>query len=132
MEDQEQAKENSSTTPAQPVTNANRRIPDRSARLPYRVHYAVLVVVYFVALILALVALGSFGVKEAQVHSFQSRHSRPSQNCILYAKPLGEKYIELSTAGPCNFVLWAQVSVLIVVFVWFIYNIVLAVLGPKM
>ena len=136
MEDQELDKQKSSAAPAMPDAGQTPAGPNRASRFPYRMHYAVLATVYFVALILALVALGSFGVKEAEVHSFVRDHNlRQGHNCILYAKPIdeyNERRILLSTAGPCNFVLWGEVSVLIVVVVWFIYNIVLMALGPKM
>ena len=40
--------------------------------------------------------------------------------------------IELGESGACGFVLWGQASLLIVLFVWVVYNIVLLVLARNM
>ena len=120
MEKQEQDKK----VPRKPSASHN--------RLSARLHYSVLAAVYFIMLIVALVALGSFGAKEAQVRGFRSRHFPSSPGtCILYSGR-ENRGIRLGSASACGFVLWSQASVLIVVTVWLIYNIVLAVLGLKM
>ena len=127
MEKQEDKK-----VPHKPSASHNRSVPAR-------LHYSVLAAVYFIMLIVALVALGSFGAKEAQVRGFRSRHFPSSPGtCILYSSFTGEfiargiREIRLGSGSACGFVLWSQASVLIVVTVWLIYNIVLAVLGLKM
>ena len=99
-----------------------------------RVHYGVLAAVYFVLLVVALVALGSFGAIEARVRNFQDPSSE--SNCILYVTLTGQevgrvRIIQFGPTGSCGFVLWGQASALIVVAVWLVYSIVLLVLGRK-
>lgn len=106
-----------------------------------RVHYSILAVLYLVVLVLAGVALGSFGVSETNVHKFVKDNYPPehqANNCILYAKYLGGeteglRQVALFNPGPCGFVLWGQVSVFIVVLVWFVFSIgQLVFLRPEM
>lgn len=105
-----------------------------------RVHYGVLAAAYIVLLVVALVALGSFGAIEALVRDFQNRYfpspESSESNCILYVTFTGQevgpvRIIRLGSTGSCGFVLWGQASALIVVAVWLVYSIVLLVLGRK-
>lgn len=57
-----------------------------------RLHYGVLAALYLIVLVLAGVALGSFGTSESNVSSFVKANYPPERqrnNCILYASYLG-------------------------------------------
>ena len=96
-----------------------------------RVHYGILAALYLIVLVLAGVALGSFGTSETNVHNFVTANYPPDRranNCILYASYLGYeigdvRQVAMFNPGPCGFVLWGQVSVFIVVLVWFVSSI---------
>lgn len=115
--------------------------PHRNGGIPARVYYGVLAAVYFVLTIVGLVALGSFGVTEAQVRNYvvSNNVANPERNCILYSAHRGTdvvpgvyRRIAIGQAGPCGFILWSDVSAVIVLLVWMVYNIVLLVLGKNM
>ena len=96
-----------------------------------RVHYGILAALYLIVLVLAGVALGSFGASETNVHKFVTDNYPPdlrANNCILYASYLGYdigdvRQVAMFNPGPCGFVLWGQVSVFIVVLVWFVSSV---------
>ena len=96
-----------------------------------RVHYGILAALYLIVLVLAGVALGSFGTSETNVHNFVNANYPPERranNCILYASFLGYeindvRQVAMFNPGPCGFVLWGQVSVFIVVLVWFVSSV---------
>jgi hypothetical protein len=96
-----------------------------------RVHYGILAALYLIVLVLAGVALGSFGTSETKVHNFVNANYPPERranNCILYASYLGyeindARRVAMFNPGPCGFVLWGQVSVFIVVLVWFVSSV---------
>ena len=95
-----------------------------------------MIVVYFALLLMAVVALGSFGAKQADIDKL-TRDINPDHTCILFAKHLGTdengiKRIRLNSPGLCGYVLWGLVSITIVAFVWLIFSVVLAAIGPKM
>ena len=106
-------------------------------RGPSRCYNVAMVVVYFILLILAVVALGTFGKKQAEIT--QRRHQRNDyeHTCILFTTTLGYNddgvwQVKLHSAALCGYVLWGLASVAIVVFVWLIYSIAQAIIGPKM
>ena len=107
-------------------------------RKPSRCYNVTMTVVYFVVLILAVVALGSFGKKQAEINQRINRLSfgYSDKTCILFASSteIGDnlRLFELHSAGVCVYMLWGLVSVAIVMFVWLVYSIVLAAIGPKM
>ena len=96
-----------------------------------RVHYGILAALYLIVLVLAGVALGSFGASETSVHNFVKANyppDRQANNCILYATYLGYdigdvRQLAMFNPGPCGFVLWGQVSAFIVVLVWFVSSV---------
>ena len=109
---------------------------------PARCYFVMMAVVYFALVLMAVVALGSFGIKQAEI---TRRHldlrGDPSKTCVLFAKFLGTTdgpdgktiyNIELKSPGLCGYVLWGLISITIVAVVWLVYSIVLAVIGPKM
>ena len=102
------------------------RQPSRG-QLWARIHYGVLAGVYLVLFIVALVALGTFAAAEAEVSDAASQR-RLENKCVLYAT-IRDGFLVLSESSACGFVLWGQASLLIVLFVWLVYNIVLLVLA---
>ena len=97
-------------------------------------------VVYLALLLMAVVALGSFGIKQAEITRRQHDLGIDrSETCIFFAKYKGSyekdgktvNRIELRSPGLCGYVLWGLISITIVVVVWLVYSIVLAVFGPK-
>ena len=108
---------------------------------PARCYFMMMAVIYLGLLIVAVVALAHFGIREAEINRLKSEHKlavlHPRQTCILFAKHLEDdvsnKYIiDLHSSGLCGFVLWGLISITIVAFVWLVYNVVLAAIGPKM
>jgi hypothetical protein len=108
---------------------------------PARCYFVMMAVVYLVLLLMAVVALGAFGIKQSQITKRQiNLGADRSQTCILFAQFVskemrGDQEViikRLQPAGVCGYVLWGLISITIVAFVWFIYSIVLAVMGPKM
>ena len=109
---------------------------------PARCYYVLMAVLYAVLLLMAIVALASFGIKQSEINKRQQTLGHPnSETCILFSKYIGTDEdpngnpvyrIRLHTPGLCGYVLWGLTSITIVAFVWLIYSIVLAVVGPKM
>ena len=97
-------------------------------RGPSRCYNFTMIVVYFVVLIMAVVALGSFGKKQAELNQLAHTYGVSGKICILFAT----ENLDLHSAGVCGYVLWGLVSVAIVVFVWLVYSIVQVAIGPKM
>ena len=108
-----------------------------------RIHYSVLALLYLGVLVLAGVALGSFGASETSVHNFVEANYPPehrANDCILYARYLGDdgsdevpRPVAMSSKGSCTFVIVGQVAVFVVVLVWFIFSICqLVLLKPDM
>lgn len=117
-------------------------LPVKRNKGPARCYFVMMAVVYLALLLMAVVALGSFGVKQADITRRQhSLGIDRNQVCILFAKFVrtetkddGQKVniIELGSPGLCGYVLWGLISITIVAVVWLVYSIVLAVIGPKM
>ena len=108
---------------------------------PARCYFVMMAVVYLVLMFMAVVALGSFGIKQSEITRRQINLGLDrSQTCILFVQYLGPDTKDgqvvhikrLKPAGVCAYVLWGLISITIVAVVWFIYSIVLAVIGPKM
>ena len=111
---------------------------------PARCYFVTMALVYLVLMFMVVVALGSFGIKQSEITRRQinlgfDRHG--SQTCILFAQYLRTETRDdgqvvhikrLKPPGVCAYVLWGLISITIVAVVWFIYSIVLAVIGPKM
>ena len=100
---------------------------------PARTYFVMMVLVYLVLIIMAVVALGSFGIKQSQITRRQiklgyGRHG--SQTCILFAQYLGTETKDngqvvhikrLKPPGVCAYVLWGLIFITIIAVVWFIY-----------
>ena len=109
---------------------------------PARCYFVMMAVVYLVLMFMAVVALGSFGIKQSEITRRQINLGLDrSQTCILFAQYLRTETRDdgqvvhikrLKPPGVCGYVLWGLISITIVAVVWFIYSIVLAVIGPKM
>ena len=108
---------------------------------PARCYFVMMAVVYFALVLMAVVALASFGIKQAKITRRQlDLGADRSQTCILFADFLGTEMkddktvyrIRLKPPGVCGYVLWGLISITIVAVVWFVYSLVLAAIGPKM
>ena len=119
-------------------------LPVRRNKRSARCYFMTMAAVYLVLLIMAVVALANFGIREAEINRLKSQNKlavhHPEQTCILFAKHIDDpddqysnKIItELHSSALCGYVLWGLISITIVAFVWLIYNVVLAAIGPKM
>ena len=99
-----------------------------------------MIVVYFALLLMAVVALGSFGVKQSQIADrTQKEYNSRTNSCILYSTYARTEerdnkkivYMNFHTNGVCSYVFWGLIWITIVAFVWFIYSIVQAVIAPR-
>ena len=116
--------------PISPVPNRNKG--------PSRCYNVMMTVVYFALLLMAVVALGSFGAKQQQITDrAQKEYNSTSHSCILYStfvrvnKTTKTVYIKFHTNGVCGYTFWGLTSLTIVAFVWFVYSIVQAVIAPR-
>lgn len=96
---------------------------------PSRMYYAIMAFLFAILLLIAVISLGTFGSKHAEVRQVAKDQGAPA-SCILFGKKLGEEN-QLGDAGFCAFVLWGQVSIAIVFLVWLIFSVVLTIIGPK-
>ena len=136
----EEEKEAMEEIPESPTALAP--LPVSRDKGPARCYFVMMTVVYFALVLMAVVALGSFGIKQAKITRRQlDLGGDPSKTCILFAKFLGTRdepdgtkvyMIELKSPGLCGYVLWGLISIIIVAVVWLVYSIVLAVIAPKM
>ena len=104
---------------------------------PSRCYHVMMIVVYFALLLMAVVTLGTFGVKEAQIiHRARVQYNSTAYSCILYAtyNSTGRNgnTVNLQSSALCGYVFWGLTSVTIVACVWLVYSIVQAAVGPKM
>ena len=110
--------------------------PERN-KGPSRCYNVFMTVVYFALLIMAVVALGTFGAKVAQiVDRVRVVHNSTANSCIIFAtyagtNENGDILLNLHSSGLCGYVFWGLTSVTIVVFVWLVYSIIQAVIGLK-
>ena len=92
-----------------------------------KVYFFVFAVIFFVLLLDSVVSLGSFGVLQRKVHD------HTYGQCILFGHNAGKKddvQYRLSPIGACAFALWAQVSIVLIAFIWFVYSVVMIAFGP--
>ena len=100
---------------------------------PSRCYNATMIVVYFVLLIITVVALGTYGVKEGEFIKFVHRQNNATDlSCVLYSTYAGQDKDgnEPHSSGLCGYVFWGLTSVTIVVFVWLVNSIFQTFLGP--
>ena len=135
----EEEKEAMEEMPESPTAPAP--LPVSRNKGPARCYFVMMAVVYFALVLMAVVALGSFGIKQAEITRRELNLGiDPSKTCILFAKFLETRMendktvyvIELKSPGLCGYVLWGLISITIVAVVWLVYSIVLAVISPKM
>ena len=114
-------------------------VPERN-KGPSRCYNVMMTVVYFALLLMAVVALGSFGAKQTQITDrAQKEYNSTAHSCILFSTYVRTEerdnkkivYIKFHTNGVCGYVFWGLTSITIVAFVWFIYSIVQAVIAPR-
>ena len=102
-------------------------------KTPSRCYNGWFIVVYFVLLLMAVVALGSFGAKQADINAVLRKRFFPtSQSCILftsYDESFGALFFHAN--GPCGYVFYGLVSITIVAFVWLVGSIVQTAIGLK-
>ena len=99
---------------------------------PARLYHGLLTVVFLVLFLDSIISLGTFGTVQAKLESLRRRSLVPFGQCILFGSRTEEDFIKLSQLGSCGFVLWGQVSIAIVAFVWIVVSIVMAVIAPRM
>ena len=115
--------------PIQPTRNKG---PSRCYNLSF-------VLIYSALLIMAVVTLGTFGAKHAQIAERVNKlyNTTTAPSCILFSTfnhinvTSGVIYINLHSNGVCGYVLWGLTSVSIVAFVWVVNSIVQAIIGPN-
>ena len=115
--------------PIQPTRNKG---PSRCYNLSF-------VLIYSALLILAVVTLGTFGAKHAQIAERENKRFNTSTapSCILFStynstnvsNGVSEIFINLHSNGGCGYVFWGLTSVCIVAFVWVVNSIVQAIIG---
>ena len=117
--------------PLPPDDDLEYMIPPTKARskAQSRCYNISFIAVYFVLLIPAVVALGSFGTKQNELTS-QLRKSgfSTADSCILF---IDQNENELHSNKLCGYVFWGLTSIIIVAFVWLINSIVQAAIGLK-
>ena len=115
--------------------------PGRRNKRSARCYYMTMAVVYLVLLVGAVVALANFGIRQAEINQMKDKfyfQYHPQKTCILFAEHTDDvsqsnRFITaLHSTALCGYVLWGLISVTIVAFVWLVYNVVLAAIGPKM
>ena len=88
-------------------------------------------IVYFVLLLIALVALGSFAAKNTEIqNNLARRYAGSSKPCGLYATGINPP-----KSGPernCQFVITGQAIVLVVGVFLLVWSVILAVLRVKL
>lgn len=103
--------------------------PSRNKK-PARFYYVLMVLVFMVLFLDSVISLGSLGVVQQRLHNLS-----PVSKCILFGSR-GIDYdndvvIYLPNVGACAFVLWGQVSIVVVSFVWIVLYISQAVIAPR-
>ena len=89
-----------------------------------RCYFVMMAIVYVTLAIMAVVALGGFGIKQAEIA--RRACCDPSKTCILFAKLKhvdGKAVIDFNSPGVCGYVLWGLISITIVAVVWLVYSI---------
>ena len=104
---------------------------------PSRLYFIIFSVIFFALLLDSVISLGTFAVIQRRVVSFWPNLPNDSK-CILFASYGGKRvsdghvWIRLSKLGVCGYMLWGQVSVVIVAFMWMAYSIVMICVAPRM
>ncbi len=102
---------------------------------PARVFYVLLTIVFMVLFLDSVVSLGCFGMVQRELHNFQPQLQADGSQCILFGslgrQQNGDPGIYLPRIGTCVFVLWGQVSIVILSFVWIVYCVAQAVIAPR-
>ena len=134
---QSESREEKEKEVAEEIPESLEPLPVRRNKGPARCYFVMMAVVYFALVLMAVVALASFGIKQAKITRRQlDLGYGHSQTCILFADSMVRDsesvYITLKPPGVCGYVLWGLISITIVAVVWFVYSIVLAAIGPKM
>lgn len=135
-------------SPITEVGSPNTMPEVQRSKRPARCYFMTMAVNYLVLLIVAVITLASFEIKESEIRRLKNSlvlvkliemHTTiTTQTCILFAPHedvLDNRYRVISALMPhglCVFVLWGLISISIVALVWLIYNVVLAAIGPKM
>jgi len=106
---------------------------------PARFYFSLLIFIFFALLLDSVVSLGTLGMIHHKITKFLGYDGSTSVNrtCILFAKydntaPTYPTEVVLSGVGLCAFVLWGQVSIVIVAFVWLVHCICMFVFGPRL
>ena len=104
--------------------------PKRS-KTPSRCYNASFIVVYFVLLIMAVVALGSFGAKQADINTLLRKGQySTAQSCVLFTEyHESDDRLHFHANGPCGYVFYGLVSITIVAFLWLVGSIVQTAIG---
>jgi len=109
--------------------------PPRSKTGP-RVYYVVLMCWVFLLLLLAVISLGSFGLRQSRITSFYKSNSSSNGHCILFASYDGMNgtitLLRFPNYGVCGFVFWSLASMTIVEFSFLVYFAVLAAFGTRL
>ena len=111
----------------------------KSSKVLSQCYNATFIVVYIVLLMMAVVALGTFGAKHAQIAERMNKISNTSTapSCILFStynstnvlNGVSVIVINLHSNGLCGYVFWGLTSLCIVAFVWVVNSIVQAIIG---
>ena len=124
--------------PGSPVLAGSADQPPSRKKGPSRLYFSIFSFIFLVVVLVSVIALGSFGVKQNDFTKIRGKLNPPGHYCILFSRHVGHDdvydrdIVELSTFGSCAFVLWGQISVLIVSVVWLVYFIVLTIFGARM
>ena len=102
-------------------------------KTPSRCYNASFIVVYFALLIMAVVALGSFGAKQADINAvLKKMYYSTKQSCVLFTTHSeSDGYLQFHANGPCGYVFYGLASISVVAFVWLVGSIVQTAIGPK-
>ena len=107
--------------------------PKLRSKTRARIYYFILLLVCIVLLLDSVISLGSFGVIQARVNNFRTE---VNNTCILYGTYAGEfedyVAIDLSHIGSCAFVLWGQVTMVIIALGWMVFYVIQSVVAPRM
>ena len=106
------------------------------ARWRRRLYYVIISALVGLILFIQLVSLGTFGVQFSRTTSFWKEHVDESVSvvCVLYGtESTGLANIALPTsASACGFVLWGNVTIILLLLVWLVIQVVMAIIGrPK-
>ena len=97
------------------------------------IFHGIMALVYFVLIVIALVALGSFATKNADIQrNLNDMVSSSDSPCALYASPGDRSTSTLPMSGPernCQFVLAGEVIVFVAAVVLLVVSVIKAIIG---